>query len=69
MTRDDVNMVACLDEQDQVHFRPVHIASADGALTSVADGVQVGERVLLNPPTDVAEGTKIDPIIVAAPTR
>jgi RND family efflux transporter MFP subunit len=69
MTRNDATIVACLDEQNQIHFRPVRIASAGGNLTRIAEGLQVGDRVVLNLPDDVADGTKIEPIVATAPAR
>jgi membrane fusion protein (multidrug efflux system) len=68
-TRNDADVVACLDDQNQVHYRPVRVASTTSTLASVADGLQIGERVVLYPPNDVAEGTRIEPIVAAAPAR
>jgi RND family efflux transporter MFP subunit len=69
VTRGDRQVVACLDDKDQVHLRPVTLASTAGPVLSVAEGIEVGERVILSPPADLAEGTKIEPILAAAPAR
>jgi membrane fusion protein (multidrug efflux system) len=69
VTRGDDQIVACLDEANQVHFRLVKLANAAGPLVTIAEGLSVGERVILNPPADLAEGIKIEPIVAAAPAR
>ena len=69
LTRDGATLVACLDEHDQVHLRAVKTAVSPGPLVSVAEGLAVGERVVLNPPLDLAEGSRIEPIVAAAPAR
>jgi membrane fusion protein (multidrug efflux system) len=69
VTRGDDQMLACLDATNQVHFRPVKLGGAVGPLLTIAEGIEVGERVVLTPPTDLAEGTKIEPIVAAAPAR
>lgn len=69
VTRGDTQIVAWLDAEDQVHLRPVKLASNAGPVLSIAEGVEVGERVILSPPGDLAEGTKIEPILAAAATR
>jgi hypothetical protein len=40
----------------------VKVASTDGMLASLAEGAQVGERVALNLPDEVADGSKVRPI-------
>jgi RND family efflux transporter MFP subunit len=69
IARPDGQMLACLDDANQVHFRVVTLASAAGPLVSIAEGIAVGERVVLTPPADLVEGTKVEPIVAAAPAR
>jgi len=51
--------VALAGEDGVVHLRPVKVASTDGLMISVAEGVKPGERVAVNVPNDVTEGTHI----------
>ena len=69
VTRGDAQLVAAVDGSDIVHFHPVTITGEPGALVSIADGIAAGERVVLNPPDDIAEGTRIEPTLAAAPPR
>ena len=43
-------------------LRPVKVASTDGVMINVAAGVSPGERVALNVPNEVIEGTHIRPV-------
>ena len=51
--------VALAGEDGVVHLRPVKVASTDGLMISVAEGVKPGERVAVNVPNDVTEGSHI----------
>ena len=53
--------VAVVGEDAVVKFRPVRIGTTDGVVINVADGVKPGEKVALNVPSDVTDGTKIRP--------
>jgi RND family efflux transporter MFP subunit len=54
-------LVAVLDN-DIVRFRPVTIASTDGNTVRVADGLEPGEKVAINLPEDVTNGSRVQPI-------
>ena len=64
LTRGDANFVAVL-EQDVVRFKPVKVASTDGSTVSLAEGLQPGERIAINVPDEVINGSRVQPITLA----
>lgn len=61
MSRSNQNVVAVLDK-DVVRFRPVKVASTDGAIVSLLDGVTPGEKIAINVPDEVTNGSRVQPI-------
>ena len=61
ITRGDDNIVGVLDN-DVVRFRKVVVASTDGATISLAEGLQSGERVAINLPNEVTNGSRVQAI-------
>ena len=59
MQRGGTQQVAVIDEDSTIKFRPIKVASTDGALINIADGLKVGERVGLNVSSDLVEGSKV----------
>ena len=57
--RGGVQQVAVIDAESQVKFRPVKVATTDGNVINLIEGVKAGERVGLNIPTDLVENTKV----------
>jgi membrane fusion protein (multidrug efflux system) len=53
--------VAIVGPDATVHLRPVRVASTDGIVVSLAEGVTPGETVAVNLPNDVTDGAKIRP--------
>lgn len=53
--------VAVIAEDSTVKFRPIRIASTDGIVINVTEGVKPGEKVALNVPNEVTDGTKVRP--------
>ena len=51
--------LAMVSEDQTVRFRPVRVAGTDGMVMDVAEGVKPGEKVGLNVPNDVTEGSKV----------
>jgi RND family efflux transporter MFP subunit len=45
-----------------VHLRPVKVAGTDGSRASLAEGGRVGDRVALNLPDEVSDGSRIRPV-------
>jgi membrane fusion protein, multidrug efflux system len=64
ITRGDDNVVGVLDD-DIVRFRTVTVATTDGATISLSDGLQAGERVVINLPNEVTNGSRVQPVILA----
>jgi hypothetical protein len=45
-----------------VRFRTVKVAATDGAILSLSDGLAAGERIAINVPDEVTNGSRIQPI-------
>jgi len=58
--------VAVVDAHGRVAYREVTIARDDGTDVEIADGLQAGERVVIGPSDEVAEGALVE-IAPAAP--
>jgi hypothetical protein len=58
-------MVAVL-EDDVVKFRQVKVASTDGAVVSLTEGLKPGERIAINVPDEVTNGSRIQPVVAAS---
>jgi membrane fusion protein, multidrug efflux system len=54
--------VANVGGDSLVHLHPVKVASTDGSIASLSDGARVGERVALNLPDEIGDGSRIRPI-------
>ena len=66
-TREEKSFVAVVTNDNRVHFRQVTVADSDGKQLRLAEGVQEGERIALNPGTGLTEGELVQP--VAATTK
>jgi RND family efflux transporter MFP subunit len=54
--------VADVGDDTVVHMRPVTLARSDGVLVSLRDGVKAGQRVALNVPDEVVDGSRVQPV-------
>ena len=54
--------IANVGGDSTVHFQPVKVATTDGMVASLAEGARVGERVALNLPDEVSDGSRVRPI-------
>jgi membrane fusion protein (multidrug efflux system) len=63
LTRGNENVVAVLDN-DTVKFRTVKVASTDGSVVSLADGLAPGEKIAINVPDEVTNGSRVQPVII-----
>ena len=61
LMRSDQSSIAMVDGE-VVKFRPVKVASTDGATITIADGVKAGDRVAINVPDEVTDGSRIQPV-------
>jgi RND family efflux transporter MFP subunit len=50
-------------ENDTLRYKPIRVASTDGNTVTVAEGLQKGDRVAINLPDEVTEGSKVQPIL------
>jgi len=46
-------------EDGVAHIRKISVARDFGTQVEARDGVKAGDQVILNPPVDIAEGTKV----------
>lgn len=60
--RDNQEYVAVPDDKDVVHFRPVEIASTEGGVVLIGNGIKVGEKVIVNVPDELSDGSHIQPV-------
>jgi membrane fusion protein, multidrug efflux system len=62
LVRGTKTFVADIDANSLVHLRPVTVATTDGTKASLSDGARVGDRVALNPPDGMDDGSRVRPI-------
>jgi RND family efflux transporter MFP subunit len=63
--RDGQQVVAIANEAGEVKFRPVKVITTDGVVMNIAEGVKPGEKVLINIPNEVTDGSKIRPVLAS----
>jgi hypothetical protein len=57
--RGGIAQVAVVGDDAVVTFRQVRVGATDGGVTNIAEGVKAGEKVALNIPNEVTDGTKV----------
>lgn len=62
LVRGASTLIANVSGDNLVHLRPVKVASTDGLRASLAEGAQIGDRVALNLPDDVSDGSRVRPV-------
>lgn len=50
-------------ENDKLAYKKIRIASTDGNTVTVAEGIRQGDRIAINLPDEVTEGSKVQPIL------
>ncbi len=65
ITRGVKTFVADVGEDTVVHMRPVQLARSDGSLVGLRDGVKAGQRVALNVPDEIVDGSRVQPVEAA----
>jgi RND family efflux transporter MFP subunit len=65
IVRGSDNFVAAVDESGVVSFRKVRIGESDGANVSIVDGVKTGDKVAVNVPDEVGDGTHIQAVLAS----
>ncbi len=67
VTRSDGPKLVVLDAQDRIHYRAVQLGRDFGLETEILAGIDVREKVAVNPRDEMPEGTQVQP--VALPGR
>ena len=65
LQRDGTQVVATVADDGAIRFKPIKVATTDGIVVNVTEGVKEGDRVALNVPSEVTEGTHIRPVLAA----
>lgn len=65
LVRGDDNYVATVDANGTVKLRKVKVGDSDGAYVAIADGLKTGDRVAVNVPDEVGDGTRIQPVLAS----
>lgn len=60
--RENRQFVAVPDDRNILHFHPVEVESTDGSIVRIASGIAAGEKVAVNVPDEVSDGSRIQPI-------
>jgi multidrug efflux pump subunit AcrA (membrane-fusion protein) len=50
------------DANNIVHFREVEISTTEGGVVRIGKGLQAGEKVLVNVPDEISDGSHIQPV-------
>jgi len=64
MFRADGTTVAVVDDQNVVRIRKVTVGRDYGASLEIVSGLQVGDRVVVNPNDATVDGAKVNPVVV-----
>jgi membrane fusion protein (multidrug efflux system) len=51
-------------ENDMLRYKPVRVASTDGNTVAIAEGLATGERIAVNLPDEVKDGSRVQPITI-----
>jgi len=62
LVRGTNTFIASVGADSLVRMQPVKVAATDGARASLSEGGRVGERVALNLPDEVGDGSRVRPI-------
>ena len=62
LVRGASTFIANIAGDNPVHLQPVKVATTDGTDVSLAEGARVGDRVALNLPDEVGDGSGVRPI-------
>jgi membrane fusion protein, multidrug efflux system len=65
ITRGVNTFVADVGDDTVVHIRPVRLARSDGMVVGLREGVKVGQRVALNVPDEIVDGSRVQPMEAA----
>ena len=57
---DERGLSVAVAADGRAHLRRIELAADEGAQVDVRQGLNAGERVILNPPIDIADGMTIN---------
>lgn len=60
--RDNKQYVAVPDADNVVHFHQVEISSTEGGVVRIGKGLNVGDKVVVNVPDELSDGSHIQPV-------
>jgi RND family efflux transporter MFP subunit len=64
-TRADGAFIYTVDNQNHVHMHKVEIGRDLGGQFEIQRGVQPGDKVVVNPPDEIQEGSSVNPVLAA----
>ena len=59
------NFVAGVGDDGMITFHKIKLAATDGTNIKVTDGVQPGDRVAINVPNEIGDGSRIQPVLAS----
>jgi RND family efflux transporter MFP subunit len=62
LVRGEGNFVAMI-ENDALRYKPIRVQTTDGNTVTVAEGLQKGDRIAVNLPDEISDGSKVQPIL------
>jgi hypothetical protein len=62
LVRGSDNFVAMV-ENDTLRWKPIRVGSTDGNTVTVAEGLRQGDRIAINLPDEVTDGSKVQSIV------
>jgi membrane fusion protein (multidrug efflux system) len=65
LTRGTGMFIADVGDDNLVHIRPVTLANSDGTRASLKTGATVGQKIAVNLPDEVGDGSRIQPVTAA----
>lgn len=66
VVRGNQQLVAVIGKDDTVELRPVKVASIDGIVVDVSEGLAPGENIALSIPDEVTNGSRVQPVVAQA---
>ncbi len=63
--RGDQNFLAAVGDDGIVKLRPVRLGGTDGDNIAIIEGVEAGDHVAINLPPEVADGSRVQPILAS----
>jgi cobalt-zinc-cadmium efflux system membrane fusion protein len=65
VVRNSQQMVAVVGADSQIQLRQVRVASTDGMVVDLAEGLKPGERIAISIPDEVTDGSRVQAVDVA----